>query len=100
MRRDRTYPLHVSTLELVLLTDVMDYVMEHFEAEDADTAQMFRLACLGLRQKLNVLRADAGLPDVPGPDPMIDDEITGDPDEITRNLERALLARDVPGRIH
>ena len=62
-----TYTLPVSKLELVLLTDVLDYVIVHFEAEDAETAEMFRLTCEELRTKLITARHEAGLPDVPCP---------------------------------
>lgn len=56
------YPVRLSQLDIVLIADMLDYVMQHFEAEDAETAERFDQACESLQAKIRAAAVDAGLP--------------------------------------
>lgn len=89
--------LVVSALDVVLLTDVLDYVADHFEAEDAETAQMFQLACATMRRKLDQVRPDLGLPALSPPASLSD--MTTLSDDARTMLARS-LATDRPTTVH
>lgn len=55
------YPVRLSQLDIVLIADMLDYVMQHFEAEDAETAERFDQACASLQAKMRAAAVDAGL---------------------------------------
>jgi hypothetical protein len=71
-----TYTMHLSELELVLVEDLLDYALDTFEAEDAKTEALFRLACQGLMAKTNEMRLQAGMAPKPRPDTLSLDEAT------------------------
>lgn len=57
-----SYIAHLSVTDIALLSDAVEYVMHHFEAEDAENGTRFEQACLSLLTKANTLRVEAGLP--------------------------------------
>ena len=69
-----TYTMHLSELELVLVEDLLDYALDTFEAEDAKTAELFRLACEGLMAKTAELRVQMGKAPKPRPDTLTTNE--------------------------
>ena len=57
-----SYIAHLSVTDIALLSDAVEYVMHHFEAEDAENGLRFEQACRSLLTKANTLRVEAGLP--------------------------------------
>ena len=69
------YPVRLSPMDIVLIADMLDYVMKHFEADDDETAERFDQACASLQAKMLVAARGAGLSDAPAPptnDSMLD----------------------------
>lgn len=56
-----SYIAHLSVTDIALISDAVEYVMHHFEAEDAENGQRFAEACRALLLKANALRVEAGL---------------------------------------
>jgi hypothetical protein len=50
-------------MDIVLIADMLDYVMKHFEADDDETAERFDQACTSLQTKMRAAAIDAGLRD-------------------------------------
>ncbi len=57
-----SYTARLSATDIALLSDAVEYVMHHFEAEDAEDGRQFEQACRSLLMKANALRVEAGLP--------------------------------------